>query len=346
MLFQKLLKSLKHIFVIVLTICLIKLLTPLPPYQSLPKTDTIQGIWITHLGVSLLSYTTLLDNAFHQLSRLNFNRVYVDVYNGGVIYPSKYAPRNKRVSLPLTNPLKAAIKEGKRHNLKIYAWYEHGMMMFPDDKLAKQHPDWLLTAANGQTLIENHVWLDPNNSEVAKYFTNLFLEIINNYPNLYGIQLDDHWGIPAAFGNQVNAMNQLTQKVFSPIKQTKSNLVISLSPNSYQFAYSNYSQDWLTWVKQKLVDEVIVQIYRPTTQQVINSLTDAGLNAATQYLPVAVGLHTGNFDTTKSLIELQNQINTIKKSNYGYALFCWEYLFTPLNKNDLIAKETIFLNHS
>jgi hypothetical protein len=60
------------------------------------------------------------------------------------------------------------------------------------------------------------------------------------------------------------------------------------------------------------------------------------------YIPVAVGLHTGNFETTKSLGELQNQITTIKKYNYGYALFCWEYLFTPLNKNELTAKETIF----
>jgi uncharacterized lipoprotein YddW (UPF0748 family) len=346
MLFPKLSKLLKQIFLIIVAICLIKLLTPLPPYQLPQKTDIIQGIWITHLGVSLLNYTTLLDNAFHQLSRLKFNRIYIDVYNGGVIYPSKYAPRNERVSLPFTDPLKAALKEGKRHNLKIYAWYEHGMMMFPDDKLAKQHPDWLLTTANGQTLIENHVWLDPNNSEVAEYFTNLFLEITNNYPNLYGIQLDDHWGVPVAFGDRVNAMNQLTQKVFSAIKQTNPNLVISLSPNPYQFAYHNYSQDWLTWVKQKLVDEVIVQIYRPTTQQVINNLADAGLNIANQYIPVAVGLHTGNFDTTKSLVELQNQIATIKKSNYGYALFCWEYLFTPLNRNDRTAKETIFLNHN
>jgi uncharacterized lipoprotein YddW (UPF0748 family) len=345
MILKKLSRFIKHIFLIILTICLIELITPLPPYQSLQKPDTIQGIWVTHLGISLLSYTTLLDNAFHQLSRLNFNRIYVDVYNGGVIYPSKYAPRNNRVSLPYTNPLQAALKEGKRHNLKIYAWYEHGMMMFPNDKLAKQHPDWLLTTNNDQTLIENHVWLDPNHPEVTKYFTNLFLEVAHNYPDLYGIQLDDHWGIPAAFGNQVNGMNQLTQKVFSAIKQAKPNLVISLSPNHYQFAYNNYSQDWLTWVKQKLVDEVIVQIYRPTTQQVINSLANAGLNTASQSLPVAVGLYTGNFSATKSLTELQSQIATIKQSNYGYALFCWEYLFTPLNRNKQTAKETIFLNH-
>ena len=211
------------------------------------------------------------------------------------------------------------------------------------DKLAIEHPDWLLTTGDGQTFIENHVWLDPNNPEVAQYFTNLFLEVANNYPDLYGIQLDDHWGIPKTFGNKVDAMNQLTQKVFSAIKQTKSDLIISLSPNPYDFSYNNYSQDWLTWVKQELIDEVIVQIYRPTTQQVINSLTNSGLNTVKQYIPVGVGIYTGDFFKLKSLAELQSQISVVKEANYGYVLFSWEYLFTPLNRESNAEKENIFL---
>lgn len=74
------------------------------------------------MGNAFLTYTTLTDNVFHQLSRLNYNRVYVDVYNNGTTYSSKYAPRNHLLSLPFTNPLKTAIKEGKRQGLKIYAW--------------------------------------------------------------------------------------------------------------------------------------------------------------------------------------------------------------------------------
>ncbi|WP_246141630.1 glycoside hydrolase family 10 protein [Hyella patelloides] len=329
-----------------MTIILVKLLIPLPRYQTSQSNNQIQGVWMTHIGTSFLSYVTLLDNAFHQLSRLNFNRVYVDVYNGGVIYPSQYAPRNYKRSLPFTDPLKAAIEAGKSQNLKIYAWYEHGMMMFPDDKLAKEHPDWLLATADGQTFIEKHVWLDPNNPEVAEYFTNLFLEVANNYPDLYGIQLDDHWGIPQVFGNKVDAMNQLTQKVFSAIKKTRPDLIISLSPNPYNFAYNKYSQDWLAWVKQRLVDEVVVQVYRPTTQQVTDSLINAGLNTAQQYVPVAVGIYTGDLYTKKSLTEIKNQISVVENSNYGYALFCWEYLFTPLKRGSLAEKEAIFIEQS
>lgn len=339
-------KLIKRIFLLLLTAFLIKFLTPLPSSQHNKNNNTIQGIWITHLGISLLNYTALLDNTFHQLSRLNFDRIYVDVYNGGVIYPSKYTPRNNKISFPGTNPLKSAIEEGKRHQLKIYAWYEHGMMMYPSDKLAQQHPDWLLTTTDGQTIIENHVWLNPNHPEVVKYFINLFSEVTNNYPDLYGIQLDDHWGIPQAFGNQTNGMNQLTQKVFSTLKQVRPGLVISLSPNPYKFAYKNYSQDWLFWVKQKLVDEIIVQVYRPHTQQLIDSLTNAGLNIARQYVPVAIGIYTGNFQSPKPLAELQQQLEVAQKYNYGYALFCWEYLFTPLHKSNNKDKEAIFLKNA
>lgn len=337
-------KFVKLVFITAIIVILIKFITPVPSSKVSQSDRPIRGVWMTHLGTSFLSYVTLLDNAFHQLSRLEFDRVYVDVYNGGVTYPSKHAPRNYRLSLPFTDPLRSAIKEGKRQSLKIYAWYEHGMMMFPDDKLAQEHPDWLLTTADGQTFIENHVWLDPNNPEVEQYLTNLFLEVANNYPDLYGIQLDDHWGIPKAFGNKVDAMNRLTQKVFSAIKEASPNLVRSLSPNPYHFSYNNYSQDWLTWVKQGLIDEVVVQIYRPTTQQVIDSLTNSTLNTVKQYVPVAVGIYTGNFFKLKSLAELQNQISVVEDSNFGYVLFSWEYLFTPLNRESKTAKEKIFIN--
>ena len=176
-------------------------LTFAPPHQPNEST-TIKGVWLSHYGNAFLTYATLADNAFHQLSRLNYNRVYVDVYNGGTTYSSKYAPRNHLLSLPFTNPLKTAITQGKRQGLKVYAWYEHGMMTFPYARLAQQHPDWILTTSNGEKLIDNHWWLDPTNPEVQQYFVDLFTEVAASYLNLDGIQVDDHWGIPVQFGNK------------------------------------------------------------------------------------------------------------------------------------------------
>ncbi|MDJ0591730.1 MAG: family 10 glycosylhydrolase [Pleurocapsa sp. MO_226.B13] len=140
------------------------------PDRAPQKSESIKGVWLTHVGNAFLTYASLTDNVFYQLSRLNYNRVYVDVYNGGTAYSSKYAPRNYLVALPFTNPLKKAIKEGKRQGLKVYAWYEHGMMTFANARLAQEHPDWILTTDNGEKLIDNHWWLDPNTVRISLIF--------------------------------------------------------------------------------------------------------------------------------------------------------------------------------
>ena len=217
---KKIKRSLKLTLTIAIVIILFNIVTTAP--QSQPQSsDKIQGVWLTHVGNSFLTYTGLNDNVFHRLSLQNFNRVYVDVYNGGTTYPSNYAPRNNFISLPFTDPLQAAIKEGKRQGLKIYGWYEHGMMVFPNGEIAKQHPDWILTTANGEQFVDNHLWLNPEHPEVKEYFINLFTEVATNYPDLEGIQVDDHWGIPIQFGNKVQAMTNLTRQIVKSVKQIR-----------------------------------------------------------------------------------------------------------------------------
>ncbi|MDJ0536749.1 MAG: family 10 glycosylhydrolase [Xenococcaceae cyanobacterium MO_207.B15] len=340
-----LLKQFKKLVVLSLTgvliVIILNLLTVAPPHKP-QSNNLVKGVWLTHLGNSFLTYTTAIDNVFHQLSLLNFNRVYISVYNKGTIYPSEYALRNHQVSLPWTDPLSSTIKQGKRQGLKIYAWYEYGMMLNKYDKLAQKHPDWLLKTDNGTQLINNNLWLNPGNPEVEQYWINLLTEVAEKYPELDGIQLDDHWGIPKAFGNKRLEMNNLTKKVVEAVRKVNSNLIISVSPNPYHFAVKNYNQDWIKWVKEKLVDEIIIQIYRPTATEVARSLTDSGIKTAHQYIPVGVGIYTGNFWSRKSLTEIAEQVSVVKKYNYGYSLFCWEYLFTPLHNSSRQEREAVF----
>ena len=247
-------------------VMILNLLTVAPLHQPKPS-NLIKGVWLTHLGNSFLVYTGTIDNVFHQLSRLNFNRVYISVYNKGTIYPSKYALRNHQVSLPQTDPLKSAIKQGEYQGLKIYAWYEYGMMLNKYDQLAKIHPDWLLTTNDGRQLVNNNFWLNPGHPEVEKYWLNILTEAAAKYPGLYGIQLDDHWSIPQEFGDKKLAMSNLTKKVVAAIRKVNSNLTISVSPNAYYFALNRYNQDWLRWVKEKLVDEVLSKFIGPQLQK-------------------------------------------------------------------------------
>ncbi len=298
-------------------------LTTAPNHTS-QKSNVIKGVWLTHVGNAFLTYTSLTDNAFYQLSRLNYNRVYVDVYNRGTTYSSKYSPRNHLLSLPFTNPLKTAINEGKRQGLKVYAWYEHGMMTFGNAALTQRHPDWILTTKNNEKLIDNHWWLDPENPEVQQYFIDLFTEVAVSYPNLYGIQLDDHWGIPIQFGDKSAAMTELTRKIAEAIRNTNPNLVISLSPNPLGFSRKKYSQDWFIWIKAGLIDELVMQLYRPTSQEVALAIDNSILPEAKKYVDIGIGIYAGSLKNQKSLSEIQKQMEVAKNYGYGYVIFPWE----------------------
>ncbi len=198
------------------------------------------------------------------------------------------------------------------------------MMTFGNAELARQHPDWILTTKDNQKLIDNHWWLDPANPEVQQYFINVFTEIAADYPDLHGIQVDDHWGIPIQFGDQGEAMTELTNKVVQAIRNTNPNLVISLSPNPLGFSVKKYSQNWLAWIKMGLIDELIMQLYRQTSQQVALSIDNSILPEASKYVDVAIGIYAGSFNNQKPLAEIKQQIDTVKSSGYGYVIFPWE----------------------
>jgi uncharacterized lipoprotein YddW (UPF0748 family) len=143
--------------------------------------------------------------------------------------------------------------------------------------------------------------------------------------------VDDHWGIPIIFGDKTQAMTELTRQIVRAVKQANPNLIISLSPNPYQFSVNKYSLDWTKWIGEKLFDELVVQIYRPDSQQVTESLLTSGIREASQYVKVAIGIYAGG-DPLKSLSEIERQVDVVKKFDYGYSIFCWEYTSIFLRK--------------
>ena len=128
------------------------------------ESKQMKGVWLTNIGTMLLHHSTSLDEALNHLSRSGYDRVYFSVYGfGGTLYPTAQRPTNLFFVPPLMNPWKAAVKESRRQGLKPYAWFEYGLMLSPNDPIAKKHPDWLLRTAEGKTVVETNVWLDPAN---------------------------------------------------------------------------------------------------------------------------------------------------------------------------------------
>ena len=318
-------------------------ITEAPPHQ--PQTNPeIRGVWMTHVGNAFYAATGQLDDVFHQLSRLNFNRVYVSVYNDGVTYPSKIIYRNRETNIPLLNFLNNAIHQGRRQGLKIYAWFEYGLMLHDNDPIAQAHPDWLL---NDGQVVDGFVWLNPENPNVEQHFVSLFVEFASLYQKLDGIQLDDHWAVPTVFGNYATALTQLTEKITTAVKEINPDWIISLSPNPPDFAYNRYSQDWLNWVDNGYFDEVIVQVYRPTVQAVETTLVHSGLQEASHHVPVGVGVYAGyreeGLDITP-LGEVAQQAAFVLNQGYGYSLFTYEYVFSFLCLARTKTKEAFFVS--
>lgn len=64
-----------------------------------------------------------------------------------------------------------------------------------------------------------------------------------------------------------------------------------------------------------------------------------------KYIPVAVGIFTGNAQQPlnfKSLAEVKRQIEVVEAQGYGYSLFCYEYTFSFLRFVNTNTKESFF----
>lgn len=299
---------------------------PAPSFKSqVQPSRNIRGVWLTNIATTFFHHTTLLDNVFAHFSRSGYTHVYVSTYGfGGTIYPSKQVQTHPLFLLPFTDVLKASQSEAKRQGLKLYAWLEYGLMLKPNDSIAVNHPDWLLKTSSGETVVNDFVWLNPKNPEVQEYILGI-IEEVAQYKGLTGIQLDDHWGVPSQFGNYTKAMNQLTAKVKQRLEKINPNLVFSLSPNPHSFSKNKYNQDWLQWARQGYIDEVVIQIYRPNSQEFQQSLMTAKIEQLPKSIPVAVGIYAGSMDNFKTPSEIQKQIDISQNLGYGFSIFCWEY---------------------
>lgn len=287
--------------------------------------ENIQGVWLTNVATAFFHHTSLLDNVFHHISRSGYNRIYLSTYGiTGTIYPSKQIKSHPLFVPPFVDLLKASEYEARRQGLKLYAWLEYGLMLPPRSEIAQNNPDWLLKTSTGKTIVNDFVWLNPEHPEVEKYILNIVAEV-SQYSQLEGIQLDDHWAVPKEFGNKTQAMNILTAKVRQHLTSLNPKMILSLSPNPYHFSLNQYNQDWLKWVNDGYVDEVVLQVYRPTTKEFEKAIATSKINYVPDFVPVAIGIYAGPLDKLTSPKEIEKQIKVSENLGYGFSIFCWEY---------------------
>ncbi len=196
---------------------------------------------------------------------------------------------------------------------------------------------------------------------MQQFITELVLEITTQY-NADGIQFDDHMSLPSEFGyddytvalytketkkappkdfqnpawvqwraNKITAfMSQLNQAV----KAVKPNAIFSISPNYYEFAYKHHLQDWLTWVRLDIADELIVQVYRPNLESFVGKINRPEMQEAQQKIPTGVGIMTGLRNNPVPIQQIKSQVQAVQGYGLGVAFFyyesLWEYAPEPL----------------
>jgi uncharacterized lipoprotein YddW (UPF0748 family) len=208
----------------------------------------------------------------------------------------------------------------------------------------------------------NQAWLNPFHPEVQQFLTDLIVDVVTRY-DVDGIQLDDHFGLAVDFGYdpfteelyaadhggmlppldssdpqwmawRAERLTGFMTQIHDAVKAANPKAIISLSPNTPDFAYRNYLQDWSRWVDLGLIDEAIAQVYRPDLTSFEDLLYSPELLRLQGQLPLSVGIYTGPGRNGKPIADTLAQAQASLAAGYdGFAFFCWETTLWMLKRD-------------
>ena len=348
------------------------------PAHGLNPNQEIRGVWITTNDTAVVRDHRNLKDATKQLRTLNFNTIYPVVYNSGyALYPSNTAQKEGfqpfvRKGLQGQDILADIVQQGHDNRLLVIPWFEFGFMAPPSSELANQHPGWLTQKRDGtKTWVGaagEVVWLNPFRPEVQQLITNLVLEVVSQY-DVDGIQFDDHMSLPYEFGydSYTKALYKKETKKEAPsnprdpswvkwradkltaymtqlnkaVKARKPNAVFSVSPNPYDYAYRASLQDWLTWVRKDIVDELIVQVYRNDLYSFDKQLVQPPIQEARQKIPTGVGILTGLRNKPVQMNFIQSKVQRARARKLGVSFFFYESLWNKAPEPEMYRKSKL-----
>ncbi|MBM5796030.1 MAG: glycoside hydrolase family 10 protein, partial [Cyanobacteria bacterium M_surface_7_m2_037] len=115
----------------------------------------LRGVWLTANDMPVLRDRERMQATLDQLAALQFNRLYVVVWNGGMAYyPSQLSESRGFQTftyrgLQGQDVIGELINAGRNRGLVVLPWFEFGLMAPPDSELAKQHRNWLTQKRDG-----------------------------------------------------------------------------------------------------------------------------------------------------------------------------------------------------
>ncbi|MEM6251425.1 MAG: glycoside hydrolase family 10 protein [Cyanobacteria bacterium P01_D01_bin.156] len=325
----------------------------------------IRGVWITTNDMDVMVDQPKLDNAIDQLADLNFNTLYPVVWNSGyTLFDSGTAKQAGiqhfvRRGIQGYDILQELIAQGHRQGMTVIPWFEFGFMAPATSELATLHGDWLTEKRNGSRIdtrrnVGDMVWLNPYKPEVQQFITRLLLELISRY-DVDGVQFDDHFILPVEFGYdaytrslykadtgknvpddphnpawvrwRADKLSEFVKTLNADLKARRRDVIFSVAPNHYDFAYKGQLQDWLTWVRQGWVDELIVQIYRNNINDFRQQLYAPSLRESLHKIPTAAGILTGLRNVPVRISLIEDKVREARVAGLGMTFFFYESLW-------------------
>jgi uncharacterized lipoprotein YddW (UPF0748 family) len=130
---------------------------------------------------------------------------------------------------------------------------------------------------------------------------------------------------------RADKISSFMETLYRAIKSVNPDCIVSLSPNSQDFAYRKYLQDWGTWVERGWVDELLVQVYRNDLNVFKTELAQPAIQTAQQKIPVGIGILTGTLVRSVPIKQIQEQVQVVRDRRLdGVSFFYWETLWSYL----------------
>lgn len=271
----------------------------LPPTPAW-DVNAIRGAWITTTASTALDSRDNIKQMVTNCKAAGINHLFVVVYNNArTTYPSNVM--NSLIGKPILerfagrDPLQECIEEGHAAGLKVHAWFEYGFSSSysaSGGAIVNVKPNWAARDLAGNLVVKNGFdWLNGLHPEVQQFLIDLFKEVVSNYA-IDGVQGDDRLpAMPSTGGYdtytvnlyknensgntppttatdanwlrwRANKLNLFVKRLRSEVKTIKPTVLFTISPSPYPFGYTEYLQDWPTWVDSSWVDAVLPQCYR------------------------------------------------------------------------------------
>jgi uncharacterized lipoprotein YddW (UPF0748 family) len=189
---------------------------------------------------------------------------------------------------------------------------------------------------------------------VQAFITELVLEILTSY-DADGIQFDDHMSLPSDFGYDAYTQAQyrkdtkkeppadagdpawvkwradritaFMEQLRRTIRNRRPGAIVSVSPNYHDFAYKRQLQDWLSWVRRGIVDEIVMQVYRQDLESFEAQLMRPEVQETRRKIPTAVGIMAGQRNRPVAMDLIRAHALAAREKGLGMVFFYYETLW-------------------